>query len=150
MIQSIRAAIKSLMTKAANAGLSEQLTILQGIDSNDQQIQDIVSKQPLYVYKANISQVGISAPTANVLINTFPVAQWAYLGIGSYSVELGVDLGAMKITKIQQTCFNGTIAFNVNGYDVSTFYQIDTYDATRTLADEILANYTLVIEAYPA
>jgi len=149
MIQSIRAAIKSLMTKAANAGLSDQLTILQGIDSNDQQIQDIQNASPLYVYKANISQSGTDAPTVLLeLVNTFPVAEWAYAGVGTYTLELGVDLGSMKTTRTQQTCFNGTTAFNVVGYEVSTYYQIETYDVTRVASDVMLDNYTLVIEVY--
>ncbi len=149
MIQSIRAAIKSLMTKAANAGLSEQLTILQGIDSNDQQIQDIVSKQPLYVYKAIINQSGTNAPEARVLINTFPSGVFSYVGVGQYSLNLGVSVNELNTTTIQQTCYNGTTEFNVVGYSVLD-YSIDTYDSTRVPADELLVDYTLVIEAYTA
>lgn len=138
------------MGKAVNSGLTDQLTILQAIDSNDEQIQNIVAKQPLYVYKAIVSQSGISAPTADVIINTFPSGVFSYVGVGIYSLELGVDLSSLKVTTIQQTCFNGLAQFNVNGYSITTNYAIDVYDGTRTPADELLTDYTLVIEAYPA
>lgn len=136
------------MEKAVNSGLTDQLTILQGIDSNDEQIQAIVAKQPLYVYKAVITQAGFDAPTANVLINTFPNGVFSYVGVGSYSLELGVDLGSLKVTTIQQTCFNGVAQFNINGYYITTNYAIDVYDSTRTSADDLLTDYTLIIEAY--
>jgi hypothetical protein len=153
MIQSIRAAIKSLMTKAANAGLSEQLTILQGIDSNDQQIQDIVSKQPLYVYKATINQGDTEPPTAVVLINTFPSGLWAYNGEGVYSLNLGIDLSVLKVTTIQETCFDtgniGGLICYISGYKTSgSAYQVSTADSSMTVADFCLVDYTITIEAY--
>lgn len=136
------------MGKAVNSGLTDQLTILQGIDSNDEQIQDIVAKQPLYVYKAVITQGGFDAPTDNVLINTFPSGVFSYVGVGQYSLELGINLDSVKVTTIQQTCYNGVAQFNVNGYSISTNYAIDTYNISRVAADDLLTNYTLIIEAY--
>lgn len=139
------------MGKAVNSGLTDQLTILQAIDSNDEQIQDIVAKQPLYVYKAVITQGGFDAPSSIVLINTFPSGVFSYLDVGSFILDLGIDLGVLSVTTIQQSCYNGTIAFNVVGYYAfETQYAIDTYDSTRAMANELLTDYTLIIEAYPA
>ncbi len=105
--------------------------------------------QPKYVYKAVITQSGTSAPTVDsIILNTFPMSEFVYQSVGIYTIELGVDLNNFKVSTIQQTCFNGTTAFNVNGYPVATYYEIDIYDSTRTSADDLLAGYTLVIEAY--
>jgi hypothetical protein len=149
MTNNLRGKIKALMTKFSLSSMVEQLTLVQEIDSNDEQIQDIVSKQPLYVYKAILNQSGTNAPEARVLINTFPSGVFSYVGVGQYSLNLGVSVDELNTTTIQQTCYNGTTAFNVVGYSVID-YSIDTYDSTRVAADELLVDYTLVIEAYPA
>jgi hypothetical protein len=105
--------------------------------------------QPKYVYKAIISQSGISAPVVDgIILNTFPMSEFVYQSVGVYTIELGVDLNNFKTSNIQQTCYNGSTVFNVVGYPISTFYEISIYDSTRTLADELLTSYTLVIEAY--
>jgi hypothetical protein len=155
MIQSIRAAIKSLMTKAINAGLSDQLTILQGIDSNDQQIQDIQSALPSYVFKAIVSQAGGAAPTINtLLVNTFPEATFSLGGTGVFTLDLGVDLSQYNVTTIQDCVSDtgtiGGLLGYVYGESAGANYQIQTADNTLAAADDILVNYTLVIEAYPA
>jgi hypothetical protein len=106
-------------------------------------------KQPAYIFKGIISQAGISAPTVDsIILNTFPMSEFVYQSVGIYTIELGVDLNNFKVSTIQQTCYNGSTVFNVNGYPVGNYYEIDIYDSTRTLADELLANYTLVIEVY--
>lgn len=151
MTNTLRAAIKALMNKFSIASMVEDLTIVQAIDSNDEQIQDIQAGVPTYVYKAVITQLGTNAPLATVLVNTFPSATFSYIGEGQYSLNLGIDLNDLNVTTIQQSCYNGTDVFNVVGYtDFAGVYYIDNYDSTRTLADDLLSNYTLVIEAYPA
>lgn len=148
MTNNLISAIKALMDKYSIASMIEQLTIVQAIDSNNDEIQALQAVQPLYVYKAIVSQSGASAPTADVLVNTFPSGIWSYEGIGVYTLELGTDLGSLKTTRIQQSCYNGTTAFNIVGSDVGTFYQIDTYDVTRVASDDMLSGYTLIIEKY--
>lgn len=155
MIQSIRAAIKSLMTKAANSGPVEQLTILQGIDSNDQQIQSLLAANPTYVFKAVISQAGGAAPTiGTLLVNTFPEATFSFGGTGVYSLDLGVDLSQYNVNTIQDCVSDtgtiGGLLGYVYGESAGANYQIQTADDTPVAADGILVNYTLVIEAYPA
>ena len=156
MIQSIRAAIKSLMTKAANAGLLEQLTILQGIDSNDQQIQDLLqSGPPAYVFKAVISQSGTAAPTIDtLLVNTFPSSPiLGYDRTGSYQINLGVDFGTLKVNTIQDCVsdtgtINGLVGYVYGESGGGQNYHIKTANTALAAADDILVNYTITIEAY--
>lgn len=149
MTNNLVSAIKALMEKYSIASMIEQLTIVQAIDSNNDQIQELQELQPLYVYKAILNQSGTNPPEARVLINTFPSANISYVSAGQYSIDLGVTLDELHTTTIQQTCYNGTTAFNVVGYSVLE-YSIDTYDSTRVLSDDLLVDYTITIEAYPA
>lgn len=159
MTNNLVSAIKALMEKYSIASMIEQLTIVQAIDSNNDQIQentaDIAALEiratslPLYTYKAVINQSGLNAPEARVMVNTYPSGVLTYTGVGVYSLELGASLvDEFTTTTIQQTCYNGTTAFNINGYPISTAYTIETYDNTRVAANEMLADYTLIIETY--
>ena len=144
------------MAKSVISGLTDQLTILQGIDSNDEQIQALQAAQPIYVYKAVINQTGGNAPTvAAILVNTFPSATFYYLGLGNFTLELGVDLDSYNVNTIQDCVSDtgtlggllGYVYVNASGGDN---IQIQTANAALSAADDILVNYTLVIEAYPA
>lgn len=150
MTNNLVSAIKALMEKYSIASMIEQLTIVQAIDSNNDQIQEIVSVQPLYVYKAVINQSGTNAPEARVLINTFPIGIFSYTSVGEYALELGISVDELGTTTIQQSCYNGTTAFNIVGNPAVTKYEINTYDASRLAADDLLVDYTLIIESYPA
>ena len=155
MTNNLVSAIKALMEKYSITSMVEQLTIVQAIDSNNDQIQEnaaeiaaLEANQPLYVYKAIVNQSGTNAPTATILINTFPDATFAYLGAGEYTLDLGLSVNQFGTTTIQQTCYNGTTAFNVVG-SPSLVYEINTYNSSRVAADDLLVDYTLIIEAYP-
>ena len=86
MTNNLISAIKALMNQYSVASMPEQLTIVQAIDSNNDQIQEnttaienLSNLQPLYTYKAIISQSGASEPAVtSEMINTFPVATYLY------------------------------------------------------------------------
>jgi hypothetical protein len=109
------------------------------------------STQPLYVYKAIINQESINPPIAEVLVNTFPTGNFVYNAEGIYRLDLGVDLTSLNVTTISQTLYS-TISGDIfyvfdNGVSLSQ-YRIETIDSSFNPANDLLRNYTLIIEAY--
>lgn len=164
MTNTLRAAIKALMNKFSTSSMVEDLTIVQAIDSNDEQIQEntasistIQSALPTYVYKAVINQSGVNAPSEDaVIVNTFPGAiNITYDNVGSYLVSFDdVDLSSFLVNTIQDCVSDtgtiGGLVGYVYGSQSGGNYQIQTANAALSQADDILVNYTLVIEAYSA
>lgn len=166
MTNNLVSAIKALMEKYSIASMIEQLTIVQAIDSNNDEIKAnattiaaleaeievLEASLPIYVYKAVITQAGAgTAPTASILINTFPSATWSYNSVGVYSVDLGVDLSDFLVNTIQGCVSDTGMAGGLLGYvygEPAVSYVISTVNDALTAADDILVNYTLVIEAY--
>jgi hypothetical protein len=161
MTNNLRGKIKALMTKFSLSSMVEQLTLVQAIDSNDEQIQantasitalePKVNALPTYVYKATLTQSGANAPTAVVLVNTFPDEDYTYDSTGTYILDLGVDLGSYNVNHIQEACIstglpNGEVAY-IFGTPSDT-YEILTTTDTLSLTDGVLTNYTITIEAY--
>lgn len=108
------------------------------------------STQPLYVYKAIINQESINAPTATVLVNTFPSGDFSYLAEGNYALDLGVDLSQLNVTTISETGYNNTAGdiFYVYNIIASTEYRIISLNSSFAPTDDIFRDYTLIIEAY--
>ena len=156
MTNTLRAAIKALMNKFSIASMIEDLTIVQAIDSNDEQIQNIQSSLPTYVYKAVISQSGTNAPDVSyVLVDNFPNASLEYVSTGVYKLNFGGNIDPYTFNIIQNIASDtggagGTIGYVFGEVIGSTYYQISTTDAAGLATDGVLFNYTLVIEAYPA
>ena len=156
MTNTLRAAIKALMNKFSTSSMVEDLTIVQAIDSNDEQIQGIQAGVPTYVYKAVITQSSTNAPTVvTLLVNTFPsTPSYTYTNAGDYSVDCGVDLSSFSVNTIQDCVSDtgtiGGLLGYVYGEQSAGDYRIQTANAALSQANDILVNYTLVIEAYPA
>lgn len=155
MTNSLREKIQALMAKFSLSSLAEQLTIVSAINSNDEQIQEIQSSLPVYVYKAIITQASTNAPTESVvLVNTFPGSSFSYVGAGSYLLDLGVDLSGYNVNTIQDCVSDtgtiGGLLGYVYGDIAGSDYQVQTANAALAAADDILVNYTLTIEAYSA
>lgn len=156
MTNTLRAAIKALMNKFSTSSMVEDLTIVQAIDSNDEQIQSIQNIMPTYVYKAVITQSSTNAPTVvTLLVNTFPsTPSYTYTNAGDYLVDCGVDLSSFNVNTIQDCVSDtgtiGGLLGYVYGSMAGADYQIQTANAALSAADDILINYTLVIEAYSA
>lgn len=109
------------------------------------------STQPLYVYKAIINQESINPPTATVLINTFPTGLWIYNADGTYRLDLGVDLTSLNVTTIYETLYSPTSGdiYYVYSTGISlSEYRINTINSSFSPTDDLLRNYTLIIEAY--
>lgn len=151
------------MTKSIIAGLMDQLTILQAIDSNDEQVQantasisTLQSALPAYVYKAVINQSSGGAPSVvSTLVNTFPSATFSYIVAGDFLLELGIDLDGYNVNTIQDCVSDTGTLGGLLGYVYAQAaggdnIQIQTANSALAAADDILVNYTLVIEAYPA
>lgn len=156
MTNTLRAAIKALMNKFSIASMLENLTIVQAIDSNDEQIQSIQNIMPTYVYKAVITQSGTNAPDASyVLVDNLPNASFEYVSTGVYKLNFGGSIDPYTFNIIQNIASDtggagGTIGYVFGEVVGSTHYQISTTDAAGLASNDILFNYTLVIEAYPA
>ena len=156
MTNTLRAAIKALMNKFSIASMLEDLTIVQAIDSNDEQIQDMQDIMPTYVYKAVISQAGTNAPAiSHVLVDNFPNTSFEYDSTGVYKLNFGSNIDPYTFNVIQDISSDtggtgGTIGYVFGEVIGSTYYQISTTDAAGLASNDILFNYTLVIEAYSA
>lgn len=158
MTNNLISAIKALMNQYSVAS-PEQLTIVQAIDSNNDQIQEnttaienLSNLQPLYTYKAIISQSGASEPAVtSEMINTFPVATYLYQSAGIYTLDLGVNLATLKTTSTQTALIKSTDQLGfLYGVQVGPTFLIQTFDSTMVRANDIIESYTLTIEAYPA
>ena len=155
MTQSIRAAVQALMNKwVGNSTTTDLMTLAQGINSNDAEITSIENQLPTYIYKAVVSQAGTAEPIADsILINTFPATPtFSYLSSGSYSLTFtGFNTGNFVYNTIQcslvtSTGLKGSIKVEYAGSGV---FSIDTYNVSDVAADDLMASFTIVIEAYP-
>lgn len=158
MIQSIRAQVLALMNKLAGNTISgvnsDIFTLAQATNSNDDQIQGLLSAAPTYIYKAVISQGGTSEPNPDyILINTFPATPaFTYLNVGDYSLTFtGFDPDAFNYNTIQGSLvkssgLKGSIKVEYVGSGV---FGITNYDNGNSPDDDLMEAFTIVIEAYP-
>jgi hypothetical protein len=90
------------------------------------------------VYTAMLTQVGISAPTADVILqNTIGNIVWTYAGVGQY---IGTLAGAFTVGKTFMLTGNrqpGAIITTTTAFDPDTVY-VNTFNASTPANGKLL------------
>ena len=96
------------------------------------------------VYKALLSQSGVSAPTATVLVNTLGVTPtFSYVGVGDYRLIVTGNIFVQAKTAI-------LLAQNIGGGGAIDAIWNSTNDLAIELPSDNVLDYTLItIEVYP-
>lgn len=95
------------------------------------------------VYRAYITQSGVTAPVATVLPGNTLTGTWVYNGVGLYSFENEGAFAGLKVAVMSSLPQGATTRITFNGADDDKVY-LDTY-ITSTLTNGLMADQYIEI-----
>lgn len=114
---------------------------------NGATIYNVGSSAEFNVYRANLTQTGVLAPTVDLFENTLGGSvSTTYFGLGSYNITL---VGAFISNKTMVIVNSGVKLGYVKAFRVSNdSIRIETYDNTFVASDAILDKTAIEIRIY--
>lgn len=106
-----------------------------------QSISDLASSSS--VYRAYITQSGVTAPVATVLPGNTLTGTWVYNGVGLYTFENEGAFAGLKVAVMSSLPQGATIRITFNGNDDDKVY-LNTY-ITSTLTNGLMADQYIEI-----
>jgi hypothetical protein len=106
-----------------------------------QSISDLASSSS--VYRAYITQSGVTAPVATVLPGNTLTGTWVYNGVGLYTFENEGAFAGLKVAVMSSLPQSATTRIAFNGADDDKVY-LSTY-VTSTLTNALMTNQYIEI-----